>query len=520
MAIAPLRTRKNIIFCPQESANNNLPTANPSACGHIGKHAFFRHQGAIVDQQSQKEKFIEWYKKQSTHPSKGESEYTKLIGRIKLRPKDNQLLSIKSFDELNKAIKEGGLEEWFSNKQPDKKRGRYKENLEKVFNISGEEGTHKNASGIIKNYLEFLKSTANTSIMKKNLILCGPPGTGKTYSTVQYAVAIIEGKFIEDIKGKKYQDVYDLYQKYKKAGQIAFTTFHQSFGYEEFIEGIAPDIGLGNKGNKGNTQDAGQLAEGTEAAKEEKPAQDVKYILRDGIFKRFCEEAKKDPGPPYVFIIDEINRGNISKIFGELITLIEDSKRIGKDEELLAMLPYSQQEFGVPDNVYLIGTMNTADRSIAMLDIALRRRFSFVEMMPDSSVLKDIKIEGLDINIADMLEILNQRIAALLDCDHLIGHTFFLPLEKDPSLARLGRIFKGEIIPLLQEYFFNDYEKIRLVLGDNQKEKEGKPQFVTEIKTQANKLFGETDSNIEVAEVRYEINGEAFEKAESYAFLK
>lgn len=171
--------------------------------------------------------------------------------------------------------------------------------------------------------------------------------------------------------------------------------------------------------------------------------------------------------PNRVFIIDEINRGNISKIFGELITLIEPTKRIGASEQLRASLPYSGQKFGVPDNVYIIGTMNTADRSIARIDAALRRRFSFVEMLPESAILKDILVDGID--IAEMLDTLNKRITVLLDREHTIGHSYFLSLKTDPSIERLAAIFENEIIPLLQEYFYDDYEKIQLVLGDNQK---------------------------------------------------
>lgn len=173
---------------------------------------------------------------------------------------------------------------------------------------------------------------------------------------------------------------------------------------------------------------------------------------------------------PHVFIIDEINRGNISKIFGELITLIESTKRAGMSESASAILPYSGDEFSVPSNVYILGTMNTADRSIALMDTALRRRFQFIEMMPDSDVLRKIhadKVEDLD--VAAMLDKINERITFLYDREHTIGHAFFTGLKDDASLSKLQSIFEKSVIPLLQEYFYEDYQKIQLVLGDNAK---------------------------------------------------
>ena len=163
----------------------------------------------------------------------------------------------------------------------------------------------------------------------------------------------------------------------------------------------------------------------------------------------------------YVLIIDEINRGNIAKIFGELITLIEPSKRIGADDETTVTLPYSKDEFGVPDNLYIIGTMNTADRSIALLDTALRRRFDFVEMMPDPTHVPD-EIEG--VNCQELLKVMNERIRFLHDREHQIGHTYLMNVKSIDSLATM---FKNKIVPLLQEYFYDDWEKIELVLNHN-----------------------------------------------------
>lgn len=167
----------------------------------------------------------------------------------------------------------------------------------------------------------------------------------------------------------------------------------------------------------------------------------------------------------YVLIIDEINRGNISKIFGELITLIEDSKRAGNKEELTLTLPYSNEPFSVPNNLYIIGTMNSSDRSLTSVDIALRRRFEFIEMMPKPDVLSGIDIEGVSVQY--ILETMNKRIKVLLDRDHCIGHAYFTPLIEEPSLELLMTIFEKRIIPLLQEYFFDDWTKINLVLGEN-----------------------------------------------------
>ena len=216
---------------------------------------------------------------------------------------------------------------------------------------------------------------------------------------------------------------------------------------------------------------------------------------------------------PYVFIIDEINRGNILKIFGELITLIEPSKRLGQSEELQAKLPYSHEAFGIPDNVYLLGTMNTADRSIALLDTALRRRFSFVEMMPDSGVLDGIEVEG--ISVSGLLTTLNRRIEVLVDREHTLGHAFFTPLRQSPSIETLGEIFRDKVIPLLQEYFYDDYEKICLVLGDRKRPEQ--QQFFEVETADLQNLFG-VEPEFEINPT-YRINPAAFFDAEVYRNL-
>lgn len=217
----------------------------------------------------------------------------------------------------------------------------------------------------------------------------------------------------------------------------------------------------------------------------------------------------------YVFIIDEINRGNISKIFGELITLIEPTKRVGQVEGTSVKLPYSQKMFGVPSNVYLIGTMNTADRSIATIDTALRRRFQFKEMQPDPNVLDGIFVE--DISIKDLLTRMNLKISVLYDREHTIGHAYFTKLKDNPTIEVLASTFQNAIIPLLQEYFYEDYEKIRLVLGDNNKQSE-EDQFITATATDFAALFGNTDYGMDDT-YRYEVNAAAFDSIEAYRYI-
>ena len=327
-----------------------------------------------------------------------------------------------------------------------------------------------------------------TTIQPLNTILYGPPGTGKTYNTVVYSVSIIENKLLDDVKKENYSNVLERYNAYKNDGIIAFTTFHQSYGYEEFIEGIKPDM---------NSADNS----------------DIKYAVVNGVFKDFCEQEESFVPVNRVFIIDEINRGNISKIFGELITLIEPSKRLGAKEGIKAILPYSKKAFGIPENVYILGTMNTADRSIATLDTALRRRFDFVEMMPDADVLKGINIDGID--ISKMLDKINERIAVLFDREHTIGHAYFIGLRNDNSIDALANIFRNKVIPLLQEYFYEDYEKIRLVLADNQvSEKEN--QFIIAEEIKVNELFGTNDIELIDDSIIYKMNTPAFENKAAY----
>lgn len=496
-----------------------------------------------------------------------------------------------------------------------------------------------------------------------NMILYGPPGTGKTYNSIIYAVAICEGKPIDDLKNEPYREVLLRYNGLRKEGRIAFTTFHQSYGYEEFIEGIKPRLNVDsetlgyiiedgvfksfcNRAKEVRVQSAsrvkmksqpriwGMILGGSEMAelkrqcfangeirlgwsevededidgnfvaddkaswngkhmvfnfknsmevgdvvvieKNNKSIDAIGIITGDYVYDKslgkyprsravewlvknidqdmvpylpkgrkqlsrfsvfafdyigmdvisqILNEHLHDPvvdveqeTKPYVFIIDEINRGNISKIFGELITLIEDKKRAGAAEAMEVILPYSGEPFSVPQNVYIIGTMNTADRSIALMDTALRRRFEFVEMMPDTSVLDrlgigKITIGNEELNVALMLDVINKRIEHLYDREHTIGHAFFTKLANDPSIETLAGIFEKKVIPLLQEYFYEDYEKIQLVLGDNTKDDEFK--FILDRPVKVKSIFN-GNPDIDLSEKSYEIQHSAFRKLESY----
>ncbi len=241
----------------------------------------------------------------------------------------------------------------------------------------------------------------------KNILLYGPPGTGKTWLVTQFARAFTD------------------------ADKVEMVTFHQSFAYEEFVEGVKPVIHEGQ----------------------------MSYAVVDGVFKRVCRTAEKNPDSQYLIIIDEINRANIAKVLGELITLIEDDKRLGIANEVQVRLPYSGERFGVPSNLTILGTMNTADRSIALLDLALRRRFTFVEMLPDPTLLPE---DVAGVNLQALLTRLNLRVALLLDANHQIGHSYLMGIETEEDLHFA---WYRRIVPLLQEYFYHDGERLQAIAG-------------------------------------------------------
>lgn len=271
---------------------------------------------------------------------------------------------------------------------------------------------------------------------KKNIILQGAPGTGKTYTTASLAVCLCNSSFTEL---EDHAKVMAEYERLRKEGQIAFCTFHQSMDYEDFVEGLKPEVQDGH----------------------------VTYQVESGIFKRICEQAHTTEddafSKPHILIIDEINRGNISRIFGELITLLEADKRAGsKTYPITVTLPYSKENFSVPSNLYIIGTMNTTDRSTGAIDYAVRRRFAFITLKTDPEVIKTcIKDDELRTKALDLFKQINgdgtddkasfivTHQAGDFDLEDLkVGHSYFLA----ETLEALQMKMRYEVIPLLREY--------------------------------------------------------------------
>ncbi len=307
-----------------------------------------------------------------------------------------------------------------------------------------------------------------------NQILFGPPGTGKTWTAERLAVGIIDNLSSQEVA----DDFRSRYVELASTnGQIAMVTFHQNFAYEDFIEGIRPELQV---------------------------SKEPRYVLHQGILKRISDDARIDSDSRYVLIIDEINRGNIAKIFGELITLIEEPRRRGNEHETQSTLSYSGELFGVPNNLYIIGTMNTADRSIQLLDTALRRRFKFVELMPDCEH-ESINRDCGGVDCSRMLKAMNKKIQALIDREHQVGHTYLFDVA---TIEDLAERFKHRIFPLLQEYFFDDWSKIKTVLGGN--------GFVSEARiTELNKET-HSDDALQVVYERIPIDSEHWTDPEQY----
>lgn len=261
-----------------------------------------------------------------------------------------------------------------------------------------------------------------------NTILYGPPGTGKTFATTERCVQICDG-----MASDTPEDLRARYDELTQEGRVEFVTFHQSYGYEEFVEGLRPAPGTAGIGLKVET----------------------------GVLRRIAEQARMDRGRPHVLVIDEINRANVSKVLGELITLLEEDKREGAENEVAVTLPYSKESFTLPANLHILGTMNTADRSIALLDTALRRRFEFEEMSPDPDLLKE-EVERTGVDLPRVLRAMNERLEYLVDRDHLIGHAWFM---KARNREDVDGAMRRKIIPLIAEYFYDDWSKVNAVLG-------------------------------------------------------
>lgn len=503
-------------------------------------------------------------------------------------------------------------------------------------------------------------------LVTTNKILFGPPGTGKTYSTINEALKILDPSFLA-MNGDDRNELKGRFDELVHAGLVRFVTFHQSFSYEDFVEGIRAStdeatgglcyevedgvfkqlceaarsrivaesgtdidingrriwkISLGDANSEGHifeecmekgialmgfgfgadlsdVTSRDDIVEAMRATGEEVRSTDYAITALDQFIRRMREgdlvvvthgnlkfraigevtgpykymgqeehehyvQARQvrwlrqyDPPRPYadlmenrfsqmtiyelrpgsinldrlasllasellqergsrepearVLIIDEINRGNVSRIFGELITLIEPSKRQGCAEALEVTLPYSKERFSVPPNVHLIGTMNTADRSLSGLDVALRRRFEFVEMLPDAGALAGLVVAGVPVD--ELLSTMNQRIEVLLGRDYMLGHAYFMSLTNTSAIDELGNVFRRQILPLLQEYFFEDWQKIAWVLNDHRKPTE--LQFLKQANAGMEELLGK-DMELPGEGRLWTINADSFDRLEAY----
>lgn len=522
------------------------------------------------------------------------------------------------------------------------------------------EAEDANADAIDDDEVNMTDANGSSTSAPLNQILFGPPGTGKTYSTIDKTLEILDPSFARSTGDRKQRKAR--FDTFLKDERVRFVTFHQSFSYEDFVEGlraisdeeeglsyvvesgvfkrlcddarvsavqpawsvrshpriwkisidgagVTPSktyclehgearIGWGNTGSLKADLKASEYYESlgtvdkrtlryfaeevvvgdillcihsaseigavgvvtsdymfddappSPVHKDYKHVRQVKWLYRDvrlpiqplndnrqftlptvysmdrltwGDLLAYLEKSGRKPvateilsteRKPYVLVIDEINRGNVSRIFGELITLVETSKREGADEALSVDLPYSKKPFSVPDNVYLIGTMNTADRSLSGMDIALRRRFVFNEMLPQPSLLETVLIGSLQ--VSKLLEVMNARIEALLDREHCLGHAYFMALEKDPSLDRLSGIFRNQVMPLLQEYFFDDWQRIQWVLNDHRKARKSLGHcFVYQRQRDVHALFGE-EVDVSAQQLPWCLNDEAFDRLDAY----
>ena len=312
---------------------------------------------------------------------------------------------------------------------------------------------------------------------------------------------------------KKWMKINDLV--FISVGNLKIVAIGQIIGNYEFKDNIEEISYMQYRKVKWLFIDRGGIA--TETLLNKKISYQTIYNLnKEYIKKEFFNTLFQSESPkikPYVLIIDEINRGNISKIFGELITLIEDSKRLGNEEELEITLPYSGEKFGVPKNLYILGTMNTADRSIALMDTALRRRFDFEEMMPNHN-LESIEMDIEGINLQEVLRVINQRIEYLYDRDHMIGHAYFIGIK---TKEELDNVMRNKIIPLLQEYFYDDWEKIQIVLGDHKEQykkiDDRDNRFIISKELKEKAILGFDYDDIDEDNISYTINTEFYEQS-------